>query len=199
MPLHLGLADDLTPLGACLRAGGTAVIPTDSVYGLVCSAADESACAEVSRLKGRDLAQPSSVLVATIGAAGELTQDARGLALLETGATVILPNPDRRFPWLCGTTPERIGVRVSRFDPQLEAVLAELGPLLATSANLHGGPDPATLADVPPAIASCVEVLVDGGRAEGVPSTVLDLTGPRPVILRAGQQGPHTLKELLDA
>ena len=197
--MRLGLADDLAPLTRALLEGGSAVIPTDTVYGLVCAASDEGACVEVARLKGRDPGQPSSVLVATVEAARGLTDDARAVALLETGATVILPNPARRFPWLCGTTPERLGVRVSRFDPRLEAALAGIGPLLATSANLHGGQDPATLAAVPPALAVAIDVLVDGGRVEGVPSTVVDLNGPRPVILRAGRQGPHTLKEILDA
>ncbi len=200
MPLRLALADDLAPLGVALGAGGTAVIPTDTVYGLVCAAAQEAACAELSRLKGRDPRQPSSVLVATLEAAEQLTGgDERRLALLATGATVIMPNRERRYAWLCGLTPDRIGVRLSRFAPGLEMVLAAVGPLLATSANVHGGPDPATLAAVPPAIADRVDVLVDGARVEGIPSTVLDLTGPRPVILRAGRQGPHTLKELLDA
>ena len=197
--MRLTLADDLAPLTRALLDGGTAVLPTDTVYGLVCAAADERACGEVARLKRRDPAQPSSVLVATLQAARALTEDARALALLATGATVIVPNPQRRLPWLCGTTPDRLGLRVSRFDPRLEVALDEVGPLLATSANLHGGADPATLESVVAALADGVDVLVDGGRVEGVPSTVLDLNGPRPVILRAGRQGPHTLKELLDA
>ena len=65
-------------------------------------------------------------------------------------------------------------------------MLAALGVLVATSANLPGGRDPRRVEDVPPAIRAAAGALVDGGELPGAASTVIDLTGTRPVVLRAG-------------
>ena len=70
-------------------------------------------------------------------------------------------------------------------------MLAALGVLVATSANLPGGPDPRRLEDVPPAIRAAASALVDGGKLPGTPSTVIDLTGTRPVVLREGAVAEH--------
>ncbi|MDX6570996.1 MAG: L-threonylcarbamoyladenylate synthase [Gaiellales bacterium] len=196
MPLRIDLGEpraDLAPLAAALARGACAVIPTDTVYGLVCAAGNVEACARLSALKGRDPRQPSTVMFASHGAAEallaplepELAERAR--RVLARGATVLVPNPERRFTHLCGELPERIGLRVSAFPDALRAAVGSAGAILATSANLHGQPDPRTLADVPEAIAGGCAVLVDGGPAEaGRASTVLDLSATRPVILREG-------------
>jgi L-threonylcarbamoyladenylate synthase len=65
-------------------------------------------------------------------------------------------------------------------------VVERAGVLASTSANLHGGPDPRRLADVPDELRSRVGAVVDGGELPGTPSTVVDLTGPEPVVLREG-------------
>jgi L-threonylcarbamoyladenylate synthase len=196
VPLRLDLAEprvDLAPLAAALAEGACAVIPTDTVYGLVCAAGQPDACARLGGLKGRDPRQPFTVMFATHEAAelllapleAALAQRAR--RLLARGATVLVPNPAGRFPHLCGDDPQRIGLRVSAFPPALAQALDEAGAILATSANLHGGCDPRTLDDVPAAIAEHCAVLVDGGpAAAGRASTVLDLSATRPVILREG-------------
>jgi L-threonylcarbamoyladenylate synthase len=196
VPLRLDLAEprvDLAPLAAALATGACAVIPTDTVYGLVCAAAQPDACLRLSALKGRDPRQPSTVMFAAVGDAEslltplepELAQQAR--RLLERGATVLVPNPGHRYLHLTGDDPERIGIRVSSFAPLLAAAIATTGAILATSANLHGGPDPRALDEVPAAIAAGCAVLIDGGpAAAGRPSTVLDLSTTRPVILREG-------------
>ena len=182
MPLRLDLAEprvDLGPLVRALAGGACAVIPTDTVYGLVCDAAQPAACATVGALKGREPGQASTVMFASVDAAAE--------SLLARGATVIVPNPQGRYAHLCGDDPGRIGVRVSAFAPPLAAALGDVGAILATSANLHGGADPRTLAEVPAELAGACAVVVDGGpAAAGRASTVLDLCAPRPVILREG-------------
>jgi L-threonylcarbamoyladenylate synthase len=196
VPLRLDLAEprvDLAPLAAALAQGACAVIPTDTVYGLVCDAGRAEACLRLGTLKGRDPQQPSTVMFASAGDAEsllapldhDLAQQAR--ALLARGATVLVPNPEGRFPHLCGDHPERIGLRVSGFPDALAAAIATAGAILATSANLHGEPDPRTLDEVPATIAAGCAVLVDGGpAAAGRASTVLDLSATRPVILREG-------------
>ena len=196
MPLRLDLAEprvDLAPLVAALADGACAVIPTDTVYGLICAAGQPAACVRLGALKGREPGQPSTVMFASVEAAEELLAPleaglaSQARALLARGATVLVPNPAGRYLHLCGDDPQRIGLRVSAFAPALAGALASAGPILATSANLHGGPDPRTLGEVPAALAAECAVLVDGGpAAAGRSSTVLDLSATRPVILREG-------------
>ena len=109
--------------------------------------------------------------------------------MLETSrrcSSSCLPNPARRFPWLAGGNPNTIGVRVPNLPAETAAILEAAGPVLATSANVHGGSDPRRLEDVPEAIRTACGALVDGGELPGTPSTVLDLTGEEPRVLREG-------------
>ena len=99
--------------------------------------------------------------------------------------TLVVPNPGGRYRWVCGSD-GALGVRV----PRLPAVVAEIvetaGPVVATSANLPGEPDPRRLRDVPTLVVNGVGAVVDGGELPGVASTVVDLTGTEPVIVREG-------------
>jgi tRNA threonylcarbamoyl adenosine modification protein (Sua5/YciO/YrdC/YwlC family) len=196
VPLRLDLAEphvDLAPLAAALADGACAVIPTDTVYGLVCAAGQADACMRLGALKGRDPSQPSTVMFGGLEAAESLLAPLeaalaqRARRVLARGATVLVPNPQGHFAHLCGDHPERIGLRVSAFPQALAEAIARAGPILATSANLHGEPDPRTLDEVPARISDSCDVLVDGGpAAAGRASTVLDLSAARPVILREG-------------
>lgn len=171
---------------AALRSGLPVVLPTDTVYGLCADAGSEEACSRAVALKDRPEGQPSALLCGDIETllrlVPELPEDAVRV-LLPGAYTLVFPNPARRFPWLAGET---IGVRVPVLPTLAAAVLAEVGAVMATSANLHGGPDPRTIAEVPEAIRSACGALVDGGELPGVPSTVLDLSGPEPRVLREG-------------
>ena len=97
----------------------------------------------------------------------------------------MLPNPEQRFRWLTGSAPETIGVRVPELAGPGAEVLAQVGVVVATSANLHGAPEARTIEDVPAEIRAAA-ALVDGGELPGTPSTVLDLTGAEPRVLREG-------------
>ena len=101
----------------------------------------------------------------------------RARALLARGATVIVPNPQGRYAHLCGDDPERIGVRVSAFAPPLAAALEDVGAILATSANLHGGPDPRTLAEVPAELPPSAP----WSSTAGLPRPGTPVDGARPV------------------
>ena len=169
---------------AALRRGEPVVLPTDTVYGLCCDAATRVPTERLYALKRRDLSQPSALLAASVddllAAVPELDAER-----VRTGPfTLILPNPAQRFPWICGGTPEKIGVRVPDLPPPAAAVVAELGVVVATSANLHGGPDPAAVDNLPPELRALV--VVDVGPLPGTPSTVVDLTGDGPRVLRQG-------------
>jgi L-threonylcarbamoyladenylate synthase len=87
---------------------------------------------------------------------------------------------------MTGTRPDAIGVRVPELSGPGAELLARVGALAATSANLHGGPDPHRLEDVPDEIRSACAAVVDGGDLPGTASTVIDFTGEEPAVLREG-------------
>jgi L-threonylcarbamoyladenylate synthase len=178
----------LTDAIEAIRAGRPVVLPTDTVYGLCADPENEAAAAEVARLKGRGERQPIAILARDVERLLERVPelDERILRALLPGAyTLVLPNPARRYPWLMGDR-ETIGVRVPELPAAAAEVLDEAGAVLATSANVHGGPDPKRLDDIPAEIRDACAALVDAGELPGTPSTVLDLTGDEPRILREG-------------
>ena len=163
------------------------MLPTDTVYGLCGDPHSETVAAEIYRLKQRPAEQPLALLARDVEMLVELVPELSrgGLALLPGPYTLVLPNPVRRFPWLTGSAPETIGVRVPELAGPGAEVLGEVGAVVATSANLHGGPEARSLADVPAGIRAAA-ALVDGGELPGTPSTVLDLTRAEPRVLREG-------------
>ena len=170
-----------------LRAGGLAVVPTDTVYGLAARGDSEEAAHVLYAAKGRDPAQPTALLFASVEAlltrVPELPEDGVTAvrALMPGPVTFVLANPARRFAWLNLRRPDALGV------------------LVATSANLPGGPDPRRLGDVPDEIRAAADAVLDGGELAGAPSTVIDLTGPEPVILREGALPPGEALARLDS
>jgi L-threonylcarbamoyladenylate synthase len=176
----------LTGAVAAIRAGEPVVLPTDTVYGL-CAEPTAEAALLVARLKGREERQPTALLAPDLETLLELVPELpeRTLrALLPGPYTLIVPDPQRRYPWLGGDA--TIGVRVPDLPARAAEVLGEAGAVLATSANVHGGPDPRRLEDVPAEISAACGAIVDGGELPGTPSTVLDLTGAEPRVLREG-------------
>lgn len=177
---------------AAIRAGRLAIVPTDTVYGLATSAYSEAPVRGLYRAKGREEQQPTALVAADLDLLFECVPELRGRsgtiarALLPGPFTLILSNPARRFPWLTGSRPETIGVRVPAVEGVAKQLLDQVGVMVATSANLPGGPDPRSLAEVPAELRDAVDALVDGGELPGSPSTVLDVTGPEPQVLREG-------------
>ena len=157
----------------CIAAGGVAVFPADTVYGLACDPENAEAAARLYELKGRPPDKPAAVMFFDRDAAlaGLPPRTARLLRhLLPGGLTALLPNPERRFPLACGPDPDTLGLRV----PDLPA-LAGAPPVLQSSANRAGGPDARRLADVPQDIQARADLVLDGGELPGTPSTVVDL------------------------
>ncbi len=179
--------DDLEPLVAALVAGETVLLPTDTVYGLACRADDPDACRRLLLAKRRDLAKPSAIVAGSVIAL-PLSAPARALVTpyLPGPYTLVVANDLRVFPWLCGPTPERIGVRVPVLDARLARAIDDLGPLLLTSANAAGEPPVVSFADATRVKALAVVALDGGTCLGGAPSTVLDLTGPERAVLRPG-------------
>ena len=177
---------------AALRAEQPVVLPFDTVYGLAAEPYREEATRRLYELKGRDASRPSALVARDFDYLLECVPELRGRAaslarrLLPGPLTLILPNPARRFRWLTGTNLEAIGVRVPQLEGPGRDVLELLGALVATSANHPGEPDPRRLDEVPQDIRMGAGAELDGGELPGTPSTVVDLTGPEPRVVRAG-------------
>ena len=169
-----------------VHAGELVVIPTDTVYGLACRPDREEVVGSLSALKRRSPEQPIALVASRADDLLELVPELPARLLLAGPFTLVVPNPAGRLPWLVGARPGTIGVRIPVVVGLVAELLARIGVVAATSANLHGGPDPRRLSDVPPEILDGVAAALDAGALPGTPSTVLDLTGPQPRVLREG-------------
>jgi L-threonylcarbamoyladenylate synthase len=175
-----------------IRAGKPVILPTDTVYGLATSVYTAAATERLYQLKGRDTQQPSALLACDLDMLFECVPELRGRAgviaraLLPGPYTLVLPNPARRFRWITGTNPYAIGVRVPELPEPAGSILSEVGSVVATSANLPGGPEPRRIEDIPAALLEHVAAVVDAGELPGVPSTVIDFSGAEPRVLREG-------------
>lgn len=166
-----------------IAAGGIAVVPTDTVYGLATDPGSEMGVRRLYELKRRRPTMPSAVMFASLALALAALPDLgpRTLRVLEVllpgPLTLIVSNPAHCYPLACGPDPDRLGIRV----PELAGVLAPLAaarhPVLQSSANLHGGLDPCRLADIPAEIRAAADLVLDAGeKLPGVASTVVDLS-----------------------
>jgi L-threonylcarbamoyladenylate synthase len=166
-----------------MRVHGVAVFPADTVYGLACEPDAPDAVERLYRIKGRPPRKPAAVMFfdreLALAALPELGARTRAAlqALLPDALTVLLPNPAARFPLACGPDAGTLGLRVPRLDGGLAPLADVRWPVLQSSANRAGGPDPRRVEDVPDEIRSGVDLVLDGGELPGTPSTVLDLRG----------------------
>lgn len=189
-------------LEATIAAGGVAVFPADGLYGLACDPLDGAAIERVHALKGRDDGKPSAVMYLEplamrelLAGLGPRTLEAVG-ALLPGPVTLVVANPERRYPLACREDPERLGVRL------IEGPLAgAMCPLFQTSANASGEPAPGSFAAVPVEILAGADLAIDGGELTGMPSTVVDVTaledGGGWEVLREGALATSEVAELL--
>jgi L-threonylcarbamoyladenylate synthase len=184
---------------AALRNGRPVVLPFDTVYGLAAEPFDEQSTRRLYALKGRTEAQPTALVAADIERLAELLPELPAIArnLLPGPLTLVVSNPARRFAWLTGSNAAALGVRVPELTGVTRAVLQQVGAVVATSANRPGEADPRRLEEVPAEIRAGAAALVDGGELPGTPSTVVDLTGDEPRILREGAvPGDEVLRRL---
>jgi tRNA threonylcarbamoyl adenosine modification protein (Sua5/YciO/YrdC/YwlC family) len=176
---------------AALRKSDLVVLPTDTVYGVAADAFSPVAVTMLLAAKGRGRQAPPPVLVGTVRAALALVEDvnASGKDLIDEfwpgGLTLVL-RANRSLAWDLGDTMGTVAVRMPLHPLALE-VLRETGPLAVSSANLTGQPPATTAAQAEEQLGESVAVYLDSGPCPGdAPSTIVDLTGPVPRLLRRG-------------
>jgi L-threonylcarbamoyladenylate synthase len=188
--LSIDTADTLDVTADALVAGRVVVIPTETVYGVAALPDVTDATARLFALKAR----PDAVAIALLVA--DLTQAAT-VAVFSPAAdrlarefwpgplTLVLPRRPEAAGMELGGSPDTVGVRCPD-DGFVRALARGVGPIATTSANRHGEPTPSTAVAAAASLTEDVAVVVDGGPRDGVPSTVVDCTGPELRVLRAG-------------
>ncbi len=174
-----------------LRVGGVAVIPTDTLYGVIASAQNKKAVARLYRLRRRTKGKPFIILISSVS---ELADFGVTLSAFEKEVlkevwpgkiSVVFPCPHRKFSYLhLGT--QSLAFRFPR-TPKLIALLKKTGPLLAPSANPEGKPPATTLAEAKSYFGSAVDFYVNAGKKKaGKPSTLISFQNGQVQILREG-------------
>ncbi len=163
-------------LERCLGEGGVAIYPADGLYGIAADPLDPAPIDRIHRLKGRDDGKPAAVLHFSplamreiVGGLGTRARDAVG-ALLPGPVTLVLDNPQHRYPLACREDSARLGVRL--LDGPLGGVMH---PMFQTSANLSGEPAPSRFEEVAEEVVAGADLAIDGGALTGMPSTVVDI------------------------
>jgi L-threonylcarbamoyladenylate synthase len=168
--------DVLDELANVLLAGGVALLPTDTIYGLHAIASDEQAIARIRTMKGRDGDKPFVIIAASV-------EQLRTLgAIVPDQLSGIWPAPLTAILTSGETT---IAARIPDLE-WLRTLLDRTGPLVSTSANRSGEPpvtSPEALADD---LQNGLDALLDHGPREGKPSTIVDFTGAEPRLIREG-------------
>ncbi|MGW0182541.1 L-threonylcarbamoyladenylate synthase [Nocardia sp. NPDC003345] len=195
-------AAGLAAATSALRAGRLVVMPTDTVYGLAADAFDSAAVASLLGAKGRGRDMPVPVLVGswnTIdGLVFSVRPQARDLirAFWPGGLSVVVQQAPS-LAWDLGDARGTVMLRMPLHPVALE-LLQEVGPLAVSSANISGRPAAANAEQAREQLGSVVGVYLDGGPAEhATPSTIVDLTGDQPRILREGAVATAAVAEVL--
>jgi len=196
------LLQGLAEAEAALRRGELVVMPTDTVYGVAAEAFDPVAVEGLLKAKGRGRDMPPPVLVGTVRAAMALVMDLGdvGKDLIDEfwpGGLTIVCRSSPTLVWDLGETKGRVAVRMPLHQVALD-LLKRTGPLAVSSANVSGRPAATTADEAMAQLGDSVAVYLDGGPcADDVPSTIVDLTGSVPRLLRQGVITVERLREVI--
>ncbi len=184
-----------------VQAGGLVVLPTDTVYGLGADAFSPDAVAALLAAKGRGRSMPPPVLVGSVRAASALTDSLGtfGQDLIDEfwpGPLTLVLRASATLKWDLGDTNGMVAVRMPLHPVALE-LLRRTGPMAVSSANKTGSPAATTAAEAEEQLGDSVEVYLDGGPCiDNAPSTIVDLTGGMPRVLRAGAVSIDRLRKV---
>jgi len=186
-----------------LKRGGLVALPTETVYGLGANALDETAVAHIFAAKGRPQDNPLIIHVSCIDDVSLYTEDvpSKAYKLMEAlcpGPLTVILKRKSNIPDIVSANLETVAVRIPK-HAITRAIIKEAGvPIAAPSANLSGKPSPTTAAHVAADMDGKIDMIIDGGPcAVGLESTVVDLTGDIPMLLRPGQIGLSVLRKFL--
>jgi tRNA threonylcarbamoyl adenosine modification protein (Sua5/YciO/YrdC/YwlC family) len=174
-----------------VRGGGLIVLPTDTVYGVGADAFSARAVANLLEAKGRGRDMPPPVLVGSRAALGALVSamPASGEEFVDRfwpGPLTLVCRHTPHLAWDLGETAGTVAVRMPDHPLALD-LLAATGPLAVSSANRTGMPAATTAAEAEEMLGGSVSIYLDGGSTAGTtPSTIVDLTGVTPRVLRSG-------------
>lgn len=192
--------------GMRLRDGGVVIIPTETVYGLVALSSGPKCygSTELAEIKKRPVGVPIQLLVEN-----EDALDTHGVDVPEYAhklAKAFWPGPltlvvkanDSVAPEFQNAADGSVGLRCPASELVREIIIAAGGPLLATSANIHGKPAPNSHDEIDPLIAESADLIIDGGSTEhGMHSTVVNCMGEEPVIQREGALSEEQIRAAL--
>lgn len=186
-----------------IRSGGLAAVPTETVYGLAANGLDGSAVKKIYEVKGRPENKPISLLVSGVEALDDLgknvPESAYKLAeLFFPGPITIIVEAGEKIPDIVRAGGTTVGLRCPAHPVTLEIIKKAGVPLAAPSANISGQPSPKCAGDVMEYFDGKIECIVDGGKCTlGVESTIVDVTGTVPKILRQGFLASEKIFEAL--
>jgi L-threonylcarbamoyladenylate synthase len=188
-----------------LRGGGIVALPTDTVYGIAVALDAPGGIEALFAAKRRPPDKGIMLLLADAGQAPEIGEWPRAAALLAEafwpgGLTLVVPQrPGVPLPTVLTGGAATIGLRVPDHAAP-RALAAAVGPLPTTSANISGLPEARDAAEIRGQLGDSVALVLDGGRAQGgPPSTIVDCSVDRPVLLRAGPISGEQVAAILDA
>ncbi len=192
-----------TEAAKIIKRGGVAVIPTETVYGLGCNAFDKSAVETVFRVKRRPHFDPLIVHISDIGQLAEVADSIpeQALRLAEMfwpGPLTMILKKASKIPGVVTARLDTVAVRMPAHPVALKIIREAGCPVAAPSANIFGGISPTTAENADKQLGSVVRCIVDGGPCEiGIESSIVDLSGKRPKLLRPGGIPVETLKEFI--
>lgn len=195
--------DDIETVARLLLAGELVAVPTETVYGLAANALDENAVAKIFAAKGRPQDNPLIVHIADKHQVYELAANVPDVAkkLMDAfwpGALTLVLNAKTCVPGIVTAGLSTVAVRCPNHPVMLEIIKAAGVPLAAPSGNRSGLPSPTLASHVLDDMDGIIAAIVDGGACNiGVESTVLDVVGDTPCILRLGGVSQSDLEHVL--
>ncbi len=190
---------DLSDAIKALNNGEAVVYPTDTLYALGADIYNEGAVKKIFEIKRRPYSCPFSVAVANFDEIDKISYT-NGLVkrvvkrFLPGPLTLILKKKDSVSSIVTGGL-DKIAVRIPKNDVALD-LLSRFGPLTATSANIHGKKTSYIIKDLKMQFSNEISLYLDDGRLSAKPSTIVDLTSKKPIIVR---KGPVKKEEILEA
>ncbi|PJE96057.1 threonylcarbamoyl-AMP synthase [Streptomyces carminius] len=195
-------ATGLREAASAVRRGELVVLPTDTVYGIGADAFAPEAVGDLLEAKGRGRGMPSPVLIGSPTTLHGLVTDfsERAWELVDAfwpGALTLVARHQPSLTWDLGETGGTVAVRMPLHPVAIE-LLTETGPMAVSSANLTGHPAPQNCDAAQEMLGDSVSVYLDGGPTpDSVPSSIVDVTGPVPRLLRAGALDADELRKVV--